>query len=637
MAGIPQRAWLVLLAVAVVGGTLGLFLFEPGTASPDPVHFDDTVDTGVVLETEFDDRDVDVPKTQVFYSQYEYVVGYRGVERFADATQQPGHDDRFGYPLAVYVSDFSDVEFELTDSGYPVAEGTVGWTDAETAAFVVGSEARTPAGETVMAFSDREDAEAFATDHGGEVTSWEAVLESDVEVDDASAVEGQVEDRHELADELVANATALRDRPVELVVGEDTDTITEAIDVAPDDSTILVPEGTYEEHVTVDRPVTIAGEGNATIEGDGSGTVVYVDDERAAVTDLEITGVGDSFVDEDDDSDDALEMAYGSGDAGIEVNGTTNALVENVTIETPSNGVLLRDTPETVVRDVTVYGADHWSDGYMGVLTMRTEDNVVEDSKFVDGRDGLYTHRSNGLVYRNNDLENNRIGIHLMYTSGVVLADNTVTDAASSGIDIMTDPEHNAVVGNEVTGASEGLLTAGSDSYVADNVLTENDVGMTTGAENSRYEGNVIAGNVEGVQANQLLPTSQVVDNDFVDNHNHANARLGVLRIWTEAGSGNYWDGAVGSTDGDVLDRAFTSTHPVDERVHRVDGTPTLARAPVIDALGGLDGSVSGMRDGQIVDTHPRCEPANPELLERIDPEPAVDDCSAYPKSSSAS
>ncbi|WP_117368294.1 NosD domain-containing protein [Natrarchaeobaculum sulfurireducens] len=636
MAGIPQRGWVALLAVVVVGGALGLFLFEPGTAEPDPVHFDDTVDTGVVLETEYDDRDIDIPKAQVFYSQYEYVVGYRGVERFVDATQQPGHDDRFGYPLAVYVSDYSEVEFELTGSGYPVAEGTVGWTDAETATFVVGSEARTPAGETVMAFSDRADAETFAADYGGDVTTWETVLETDFDVDDATAVQGQVDDRHELADEHVANARTLHERPVEVVVGEDADSITEAVDIAPANSTIVVPEGTYEEHVTVDRPVTITGEGTATIEGDGSGTVVYVDDERAAITDLEITGVGESFFDEDDESDDALEMAYGSGDAGIEVNGTSNALIENVTIETPSNGVLLRDTPETVVRNVTVYGADHWSDGYMGVLTMRTEDNVVENSRFVDGRDGLYTHRSNGLVYRNNELENNRIGIHLMYTSGVVLADNTVTDAASSGIDIMTDPEHNAVVGNEVTGASEGLLTAGSDSYVADNVLTDNDVGMTTGAENSRYEGNVIAGNVEGVQANQLLPTSQVVDNDFVDNHNHANARLGVLRIWTEDGSGNYWDGAVGSTDGDVLDRAFTPTHPVDQRVHRVDATPTLARAPVVDALGGLDGTVSGMRDGQIVDTHPHCEPANPELLETTDWEATADDCSAYLPSESA-
>ncbi|MDG5821559.1 right-handed parallel beta-helix repeat-containing protein [Natronococcus sp. A-GB7] len=611
----------VLVGICLLG-VAGIFIADIGSTSPDPVPFEDTVTTGVILENEPDEDRIDVPKAQVFYSQYEYVVGYQGIERFVDASQQTGHEGRFGYPTGVYVTDYSGTALELTTDGHLAANGTESWTDAESAWFVVGSEARTPAGETVVPFSRQEDAEAFTTEHGGAVVSWEQLLDHSFEIDDADVVRDRVDERHERGDELVSDATQARDRPTEVVVGEDVATIQEGIDTAPGGATVFVPSGNYNvsDTIDVDRPITVAGEEGTTVQGDGNGTVIRIEDDRAAVTDLQISGVGDvaeaDTGDRDlEDSEDVLEMAYGQGDAGIEVNGSERTVVENVSIETPSNGVLLRDSPEAVVRNVTVDGNDHWDDGYMGVMTMRSPGGVIEDSHFRDGRDGIYTHRSHELIYRNNTLEGNRIGVHLMYTSDALIADNRILSAKSTGIDVMTDPEHNAVVGNEIRDTSQGLLMGGSQSYVARNVITDTDVGMTTAAGNSIYERNVIAGNVEGVQANQLLPTNQVTNNDFIGNHRHAAARLGVLRVWTADGQGNYWDGAVGSSDGSTLERSYSPTHPVDERLHRVDGTPTLARSPALDTLTTFEGTVSGMRTESIVDTAPRCEPANPELL----------------------
>ncbi|AFZ73554.1 NosD domain-containing protein [Natronobacterium gregoryi] len=630
---VPRRLLLSLALAVGIAGVVGLFVADPGSTSPDPVPFEDTVETGVVLENAPDDDEIDVPQAQVFYSQYEYVVGYNGIERFVDDSQAAGHEDRFGYPLSVHVSDYSETNLELSEEGHPIAADSIGWVDAEEAAFVVDSEARTPAGETVVPFSDQSDAEAFATAHDGTVLEWAQLLESEFSVDDADVVRDRVDDRHARADALVADAETLQDRPVEVVVGDDVETVADALEAAPAESTILL-EGDHDvpDGIEVDRPLTIAGDGNATLQGDDNGTVLTLDADRAAVTDLEITGVGDvaepGAGDVDSQSDDPLEMAYGQGDAGIEVNGS-HAAVENVTIETPSNGVLLRDSPETVVRNVTVYGSDHWSDGYMGVLAMRSTDAVVTDSRFVDGRDGVYAHRSDGLVYRNNSLENNRIGVHLMYTSSTLIVDNRIDDAMSTGIDVMTDPEHNAIVGNEVRGGSQGILTAGSRSYVANNLVTDAEVGLTTAAGNSIYEHNVLAGNALGAQANQLLPTNRVRANDFVGNYEDAEARLGALRVWTDDGSGNFWHGATGETDGDVFERSYSPTHPVDERLHRVDGTETLAHAPATDALAAFEDSVSGMRSESIVDLAPLCEPANPELLERTAWEAPDRDCPA--------
>lgn len=628
---------LVLFTLVVLAGGVGLFLVDAGATTPEPVAFDDTVLMGVDFDDELEDKaGVDLPKTQVFYSEYRYVVGYHGVERFVHAQRQDGHEQRFGYPLAVYVTDFSGTDPELGDEGYPRPNGAVGWTDAETATFVVDSDARTPDGETVVPFSSRDDADAFAREYGGAVLTWDELVDREFAFDDAAAVRDRVDDRLQHGDELVAERRTLLERPDGIVVGEDAETIQGAIDAADPETTVVVPAGTYEEVLEVDRPITLSGEGNVTVRGDGESTVIDVHADRVAVRNLRIAGVGNTTRPEEQDTvsdagsgDAVLEMAYGGGDAGVRVDDGERALVENVTIETPANGVMLRDSPETVVRNVSVRGGDEWSEAYMGIMTMRSEDGVIENSSFRDGRDGIYTHRSHGLVFRNNTLERNRIGVHLMYTSRTVIADNEVRNAAATGIHVMTNPHENAVVGNEIRESPDGLRTEGWNSYVADNVVVDNGLGMTTEAGNSIYEGNVVARNDEGIRASHILPTNRVVGNDFVDNERHATAREGTLRIWTRNGEGNYWHGAIGEADGVVLDRTYSATDPTDRRLHRVDGTPALARSPQLDALAGLEGTVSGMREASIVDTAPRCAPSNPELLESLELDVPDRDCDA--------
>ncbi|ELY51005.1 NosD domain-containing protein [Natronolimnohabitans innermongolicus] len=634
----------ILLTVGVLVG-VGVFTLEVDADSPGPVEFNDTVLMGVSFDDEISDPDVDLPRTQVFYSQYRYVVGYHGAEWFVNAQRQEGHEQRFGYPLAVYVTDYSGTDLELSDEGYPRPDGEVTWTDAELAWFVVDSDARTPDGETVVPFSSRDDAETYTADYGGSVVSWDTLLEYEFDLDDAAAVGKRVDERQADADRLVEQRRTVADRPVETVVGEN-ETIQEAISRTPTNATVLVPEGTYDELIEVDRPVTLQGEGDVSIRGDGESTVMTIRSPDAAVRNFEITDVGNSTSPEEqasvtengtEDGDAVLEMAYAGGDAGVYVDDAPRVLVEDVSIETPSNGVMLRDSPETVVRNVSVKGGDEWGDAYMGVMSMRSGDSVIEESTFRDGRDGIYTHRSHGVVFRNNTLEGNRIGVHFMYTGESVIADNVVRDAEATGIHVMTNPHQNAVVGNDVRDSPTGIRTEGWNSYVARNVVVDTDLGMTTEAGNSIYEHNVLVRNEIGMRASHFLPANRVLANDFVDNDLHTQARQGTLRIWTHDGVGNYWHGAVGDVtdrtadDGEVVvfDRPYSATDTIDSRLHRVGGTPALAHAPQFDELAAFEGTVSGMRDASVVDTAPRCEPANPDLLAAAGLEPAEYVCGA--------
>ncbi|MFC7228629.1 right-handed parallel beta-helix repeat-containing protein [Salinirubellus salinus] len=612
-----------LTAVLAVGAVFGM---ETGAGSPDPVAFEDTVTVGLTLDETYglDDRPaVELPKVQVFYSQYEYVVGYYGVDAYVEAASQAGHEQRFGYPLAIYVTDYGDTGVELNDEGNPTVDRQPAWVRAPDAWYVVGSEARTPTAPAVPSFADRADAAAFAAEYGGSVRSWEAILDTSFDRDDATTVRDRVDRQQAWADRVVANASSHADRSVSVVVGEDVDTIQAGVDTAPANTTVLVPDGTYDETLVIDRSVTLAGEGDVVLNGDGNGSVVTVTAPDVGIRNVSIRGVGtlDRGAQElpgkaTNTEYDWLTVSYAGADAGITAHLADRVSIVDVDIETPANGIILRESPGAVVRNADVTVEARGTAGYAGVMLFRSP-GVVESSTLTAGRDSVYLYRAAGAVVRENAISDDVLGVHLMHTDGALLADNRIEDVEDTGIYVMTGPERNAFVGNHISGADTGAYVGGTESYVARNVFEDNDVGLRMEAGASIYEANVFAGNELGAKDAAILPTNRVFGNDFVANDRHAAAGPGPLRIWTHDGRGNYWQGGTSLVDGAHPSRAYSPTDPVDGRLHRVDGAATLARAPALEALAGLQQSVSGMQRASIRDLAPTCEPNNPDLLNR--------------------
>jgi parallel beta-helix repeat protein len=588
------------------------FVVAPGAEVPDPAAFDRTVTMGLTLEEQRTLENRVVPRAQVAYSQYPYLVGYRGLGLAAAAVDDPLVSQQFGYPQVVYV-ETAPPDVSLDESGYLVGEYTGEWVPAAEAAFVVDSAARTPSGSTPVAFADEERARAFASAHGGEVVGWAERGRFAAPRSSGSDARGRIETQRAAANETVDAAFELLDRPTGTVVGEDAPTLRAALDTAEAGTVVRLPPGTYEGPVEIDRPVTVSGDG-AAIVGDGNGTVVTVSAADVAISGVSIAGVGDSLQSEDALPDDAgwdrqTEAAYGYSDAAITADGVDRLLVTDVDVDTPASGIVLRDTGEVVVDGVRIDGTDEWRDGFMGVVAIRSP-GVIQDSTFVGGRDGVYTHRSDGTVIRNNRFVDGRFGAHLMYTSDGLFSGNCASGQALSGITIMTSPTGNAIADNVITDTEQGISTSGSDSYVGGNVVVGTELGIRTDARNSLYADNTVVGNGVGFRASSVFPTSVVVRNDIVDNRWHARATSGPLRVWSEDGEGNYWEGAEG------LDRRYSPTDPVDGRLHRTEAARTLASAPIVRGFRTLRGSVPGMRGESVVDAAPRDTPAHPERLE---------------------
>ncbi|KTG21025.1 NosD domain-containing protein [Haloferax profundi] len=604
----------------------------PAAGSVSPVPFDDTVKTGgTAVDTRLSEVEgFEVPVAQVHFSRYRYVIGYYDVQTAAADVSTPESTRQFGDPLAVFVSDYARVTPLVDDDGYLRTQYNrhPGWVDASEASFVVDSGVRVPSGPIVVPFSDADAAQSFADEYGGDVVDWQTLRDRSGSPLSTrlAAFDASVADHHDWATQTVAASDSLFDRPVSTVVGEDAPTIEAAVESAPEDTAVYVPAGTYSvERVDLNRSITLVGAGPDTrLVGDGNGTVVHIRADRAAVSNLSISGVGDvgtrriRATNESVDWDTRVQLAYGRGDAGIVLDGANESAIRGVHIDTPASGVIVRESADSVLANLSVQGSETAAEGFMGAVLIG-ERSVVENSTFRDGRDGIYTHRADGSVVRNNRMEDGRYGVHEMYTSNMLVADNVVRESRV-GIIIMTRPVGNLVVGNDVRDSDFGFIPAGSDTYVADNVFADNEYGIDVSGDRQVYTRNVVVGNEIGVRGSSTFPTNVVVHNDIVDNDVQVESALGPMRTWTSEGEGNYWgDLPLEDADGDgAYDRAFQPSGPVDAELGRHPAALVLSRSPVMDALRSARDEVAGLRGSGVVDAAPRTEPVQPDVLDAL-------------------
>jgi nitrous oxidase accessory protein NosD/nitrous oxide reductase accessory protein NosL len=626
MRGVTYAGGIVLVALLLAASG---FAASPGGGDQlSPVNFDETLRTGLtgvdVQQAQADGHVV--PKAQVFYSQYQYVVGYYGMESLVAGVSGPRQTEQFGQPLAVFVSDYAGAAPTLTAENYVTLDNSAAqsWTRAAEAWFVVDSPARTPAGPATLPFGDRTAAREFANEYGGSVVDWETLQNRVATETSSRQLTAPVAERQSWANETVAEAKGTLDRPVSVVVGEDAPTLAAAVEQAPPNTTVELPAGRYGTNLTVDKPITLRGAGTETVlDGGGNGSVVTVRSPRVGIADLAIVGVGDTNAGEmrpDNGSswDRRIRLVYGYGDAAVRMSDAHGSLVANVSIDTPSNGVVAINSTGAVVDNSTVTGTDQWEDGFMSVLPMYSR-MVVEDSHFEGGRDAVYTHYADGTVVRDNYMAGMRYGFHEMYTSTALASNNTIRDTMT-GIIVMTRPTGNVQVGNDVRDSDIGISTVGAASYTTDNVLVGNDIGISIGTSRSVYRENTVVDNGVGIRSSTMLPTNDVFANDIVDNARPVSANLGTLNAWAVDGRGNYWGQVPGfDRDGDgTLERTFRPTDAVDRTAERSAGSHALAHAPTLQTLRQFQQSVPGLRKTTIVDPAPLADPVNPTRLDGL-------------------
>jgi nitrous oxidase accessory protein len=301
-----------------------------------------------------------------------------------------------------------------------------------------------------------------------------------------------------------------------LVVPDDYATIGWAVGNATAGDTVYVKSGTYNESVSVDKPLSLIGEDmSSTVifsEGTrGSGYTIHVKADNVTVSGFTITSYHPFH---------SLYYFYGIGIRGSNCNITGNI------IEKCREGI----TSSASVHSVTI------------------SKNIIRDTTAGMGILFIYA-APHHITITDNNITNTTYGIGVQGGHSYVISGNNVID---NGGGIGIRGSDSTITGNNVTSnTGEGINIDGSNNTISGNYVADNKVGVT-------FSGSKTTDNI-------------FYSNSFDNDQNVQITSTNYTEAWGNGAVGNYWSDYNGTdNNGDgigdtpyVIDENNRDNHPL--------------------------------------------------------------------------
>lgn len=328
--------------------------------------------------------------------------------------------------------------------------------------------------------------------------------------------------------------------------------IQQLIQQAKDGEIVHVPAGSYQGRLLIDRPITLAADGDVTIRNQDEAPTVKITADGASLIGLHI-------VHEAPDKNAAVLVA------------SDNVRIESQDIRTRAYGIMLRKANRASIKGNRIQWLDETATASKGekkekrngIDLFEAHDNAISNNTVSNLNDGIYQESSDGNLVEGNAIDHSRYGVHCMFTKRTIVRDNSgyanVTGAMIMGVDDAV------VTGNTFTKQSENVNSQGL---------------LLFDVQTSKVEGNLVAGNRVGLYVEQssanLIANNRVLQNftgiqllDSEDNQFTANDFIGNV-IEAEATDsknnkleGNYWDAFRGiDSDGDGASNTRYNINP---------------------------------------------------------------------------
>lgn len=378
-------------------------------------------------------------------------------------------------------------------------------------------------------------------------------------------------------------------------------TLATAIAGAVPGDVLILSGGAYLGPVTIDRTLTLQGDGSATIDGQGQGSVITVTGDDVALTGLHVTGSGS----DNQAIDSGIKVVKGADRARI----TGNRLTDNM------HGVDIHGGQDAIVTANTIEGRQNhrMNERGNGFYVWNAPGTVIEGNTVRWGRDGIFANASKKNAFRNNIFRDLRFAVHYMYThdsevSGNISIGNhlgfaimfsdrvVVTDNLSLG-----DREHGVmlnfangadVAGNLVRGGTKKCLFIynAHKNLIAGNRFEGCGIGIhfTAGSERNLLTENAFIGNQEQVK---------YVGTRFME--------------WSFEGRGNFWsDHPAFDLNGDgVADGVYRPNDLMDHILWSQPAAALLTGSPAVQLVRWSQSSFPAILPWGVTDSHPLMQP----------------------------
>ncbi|MES2019105.1 MAG: nitrous oxide reductase family maturation protein NosD [Pseudomonadota bacterium] len=371
---------------------------------------------------------------------------------------------------------------------------------------------------------------------------------------------------------------------------------------APGDS-VLVERGRYDEHLLIDKPLTLRGIGRPTISGGNLGDVI-----RVTASDVTIAGlvIRDSGID------------AGALNAGVYVApGADRFTLRGCALPYTLFGVALQKSNQSKVIDNIIIGKRDLLSAARGngIQVFNSADVEVTGNNISYARDGIYVDVSIRALFRGNKIHHLRYGTHYMNTNYSTW-ENNESYLNKGGLALME--VRNLVVRNNVAWGNEDhgiMLRTIQDSVIENNVVAGNGRGFFVyDAEFNVLRNNVVINNRVGVHLTAGSSNNLVDANDFIGNEEAVKFVASRDVQWGRT-RGNFWSNYSGWDQGGdgAGDVAYEASDLVDRLNWQYPLVKLLLSSPSVKTLRFVAHQFPVLRAPSVVDQHPRMRPNNPE------------------------
>lgn len=355
------------------------------------------------------------------------------------------------------------------------------------------------------------------------------------------------------------------------------------LDTALPGTVLRLPPGNYSGPATINKPLTVEGNGKVIIDAGGKGTVLTIKADRVTVRGLTLRGSGGSH--------DAI-------DGGIMVEEGNGLLIENNVIEDVLFGISLHRTTDSIVRNNRIRSrAVDSAERGDGLRLWYSTGNRIEKNDIAQIRDItvsnsprnrytgntirdsrrafnlLFSHRS---LIEGNLLEKNSTGVIALNSDGLIIRKNRILhamDASGAGI-ALKETSAALIVDNEIVHCAHGIM-ADSPMDAINRIVFIN---------------NVIAHNITGIYFYGAKGGHIAINNTFKSNLWPVTI-IGDGDPMNDTWWGNSWDTYEGfDLDGDGFGDKPHELHAYADRIWIETPSATFFRnSPVLELLDFLE------------------------------------------------
>jgi nitrous oxidase accessory protein len=377
--------------------------------------------------------------------------------------------------------------------------------------------------------------------------------------------------------------------------------IAETLSRAAEGDTLRLRPGTYTENVTLDFAVTLDGQGHATIDGGGQGSVVTVTGAGAVVRGLNVVGSGSS---------------HDTIDSGIKLTKTaTGAEVHDNVLTGNLYGIDIHGARDALVAGNRVTGRTdrRVNDRGNGIYVWNAPGAVVENNDVRQGRDGIFVNSSRKNIFRNNSFRDLRFAVHYMYAndsevSGNVSIGNDLGYAVmfSSRVKVLDnvsidDREHGVMLNYANHGEINGNYVRGTEEKCA----------FLYNSNKNSFAGNHFEGCGIGIHFTAGSEGNTILGNAFIGNRTQVKYVSTRWVEWSENGQGNFWsDFAAYDLNGDgIADAPYRPNDSMDHVLWTQPSAKLLLGSPAVQLVRWSQSAFPALLPGGVIDSNPLMQP----------------------------